>query len=335
MDKRIIFAVAGSGKTTYIINQLDLVNNALIVTYTTNNVENIRNSIIRKFGYFPNNIKLLTYFTFIHSFCFKPFLVGTYKTKGLYYKPNGNLYAKNDDKYISTGNRLYSNRISKFLEEKNVLQDVNERLAKYYKSVFIDEVQDFAGNDFNFLKSIAKTNINILMIGDFYQHTFDTSRDGSVNKTLHDDFVKYQAKFEEMGLTKDITTLNKSYRCSPTICKFITDKIGINIDSHRADNVSIHIIDTKEAAMEVMNNNEIIKLFYQKHYDFNCFSKNWGECKGEDKYDNVCVVLNKTTQDNFSKDTLRALPSQTKNKLYVACSRAKKDLYIFPEKILK
>lgn len=335
MDKRVIFAVAGSGKTTYIINQLDLVKNSLIVTYTNNNVENIRNSIIKKFGYFPNNIKLLSYFSFLHSFCFRPFLSGTYKTKGIFYAPNSNRFAKNDDKYISKGNRLYSNRIPKFLEEKNVLEDINGRLSKYFASLYIDEIQDFAGHDFNFLKSIAKANINILMVGDFYQHTFDTSRDGSVNKSLHDDFTKYQKKFSEMGLILDTVTLNKSHRCSPTICNFITDKIGISIDSHREDQVNIHIIETNDEARSILDDNEIVKLFYQKHYTFNCHSKNWGDCKGEDKYDKVCVVLNKTTHEHFVKNSLKELPAQTRNKLYVACSRAKSDLYFFSEKTIK
>jgi DNA helicase-2/ATP-dependent DNA helicase PcrA len=118
MDKRVIFAVAGSGKTTYIINQLDLINNSLIITHTTSNIDNIRNSIIRKWGYFPSNIKLMSYFSFLHSFCFKPFLAISHKTRGLHYIPNANKFAKNDDRYISKGNRLYSNRVAKFLEEK-------------------------------------------------------------------------------------------------------------------------------------------------------------------------------------------------------------------------
>ena len=29
---------------------------------------------------------------------------------------------------------------------------INERLEKYYTNLFIDEIQDFGGHDFNFLK---------------------------------------------------------------------------------------------------------------------------------------------------------------------------------------
>lgn len=335
MDKRVIFAVAGSGKTTYIISKLSLDENALIITYTNNNLQNIRNAIIRKWGYIPANIKLTSYFSFLHSFCFKPFLSSKYKTKGIYFSPNTNLYARGDDRYISKGNRLYSNRISKFIEEKDILSDVNNRLSKYYASLYIDEVQDFAGNDFNFLKSITQSDINTLMVGDFYQHTFDTSRDGLVNKKLHDDLNKYQKNFSDMGFALDTTTLNKSYRCSPTVCKFITEQIGINIESHRIDEVGIKVVELTQEALSILSNNEIVKLFYQKHYEFNCHSKNWGDCKGEDRYNDVCIILNKKTHDHFVKGNLKELPAQTKNKLYVACSRARGNLYFISEMSIK
>lgn len=41
MDKRVIFAVAGSGKTTYIVNELSLEKRSLILTYTDGNYDNI------------------------------------------------------------------------------------------------------------------------------------------------------------------------------------------------------------------------------------------------------------------------------------------------------
>src|SRR5690349_14321215 len=99
MDKRVIFAVAGSGKTTLIINQLTLDNRSLIVTYTNNNVENLRQSIITKFGYFPPNITLLPYFTFLYSFCYQPFLSYKHKTKGITYERNPNKYANSKDRH--------------------------------------------------------------------------------------------------------------------------------------------------------------------------------------------------------------------------------------------
>ena len=59
--------------------------------------------------------------------------------------------------------------------------------------------------------------------------------------------------------------------------------------------------------------------------------KNWGETKGEDKYMDVCVLLNKATSKRMSSGTLSELAQLTKNKLYVAITRAKGNVYIFDE----
>jgi len=335
MDKRIIFAVAGSGKTTYILDQLNLVDSSLIITYTNNNYENIRQRIISKWGFIPNNIKLLTYFSFLHSFCFKPLLGHRYKTNGILFDHNKNLFATGDARFISSGNRLYSNRVAKFFDEKGILKEINDRISKYYKALYIDEVQDFGGHDFNFLKSFCKASVNMLMVGDFYQHTFDTSRDGKVNNKLHDDFQKYQKEFIKMGLKPDTTTLGKSYRCSPEICDFITNNLGIKIESHRNDRSEIRIIEDPDEAKTILEDVSIIKLFYQQHYIYNCFSRNWGDSKGEDRYRDVCVVMNKKSYQFFQKNRLYELPPQTKNKLYVACSRPKGDLLILSDQLLK
>lgn len=138
-----------------------------------------------------------------------------------------------------------------------------------------------------------------------------------------------------MGMTVDTKTLNKSYRCSPTICDFVTDSLGIEILSHRKDGVRIVTVTDQEFADRVFENDDIIKLFYQEGYKYPCYSKNWGETKGEDKYHDVCVVLNNTTEANFKNNTLSYLNPMTKNKLYVAITRAKGDLYFISEKMFK
>lgn len=55
-NKKVINAVAGSGKTTLIIDRLDLKKKTLILTYTTENQNHLKKKIIQKFGSFPNNI---------------------------------------------------------------------------------------------------------------------------------------------------------------------------------------------------------------------------------------------------------------------------------------
>lgn len=335
MDKRVIFAVAGSGKTTHILNQLTLDKKSLIITYTNNNIKNLKSGIIKKFGLFPDNITLLPYFTFLYSFCFRPLLSYNIKTKGINYKPNLNRFANQNkpEYYIDNNRRLYSNRISKLIEMCNEIPNVKARLEKYFDNLYIDEIQDFGGNDFNFLKHLTSSNINILVVGDFHQHTFDTSRDGNVNRTIHNEVDNYISLFDKMGLTIDIETLDKSWRCSPNVCEFISNNLGIDIKSHKQEETTVALIEDQKQALKIFNDDDIVKLFYQEHYKYNCFSRNWGDSKGENHYQDICVVLNKTTFDKI--DDLSTLKAMTKNKLYVACSRANRNLFLVSYKLLK
>ena len=83
MDRRLIQSVAGSGKTSYLIDRLNLKRRFLLVTYTINNTEHLKNCIIRKFGYLPNNITVYTYFEFLLAVCYRPFLADTIGAKGI------------------------------------------------------------------------------------------------------------------------------------------------------------------------------------------------------------------------------------------------------------
>ena len=87
MDKKVIFAVAGSGKTTYIIDSLTQDKRSLIVTYTVGNYNNLCSKISAKFsGVWPENIWVMSYFTFLYRFCYKPFLSDIVKARGILYE---------------------------------------------------------------------------------------------------------------------------------------------------------------------------------------------------------------------------------------------------------
>ena len=329
MDKRIILAVAGSGKTTYLVEQVPSDKRSLILTYTTSNIKNLRDMIISQFGGFPKNIRLQTYFTFLYSFCIQPFLMDEYKLKGLLYKQNPIIKAIGDRRYLTINNRLYFNRAAKFIEAKGLYSEINKRLEKYYQYLFIDEIQDFAGHDFNLLEYISCSNINTLYVGDFFQHTFDTSRDGNVRKSLYKNYEDYKNNFEKLNFFVDEKTLVKSRRCSPQVCKYIRDNLNINIESHRDNKTEVKYIDNKQEIDNIIKDDDIIKLFYQEHYLYKCKTKNWGGSKGENIYDDICVVLNANTLKYFMKNKLKELPQQTLNKLYVAISRAHGNVYSY------
>ncbi|PKL23853.1 MAG: DNA helicase UvrD [Spirochaetae bacterium HGW-Spirochaetae-3] len=335
MDKRVIFAVAGSGKTKTIIDILSIDKRYLIITYTNANHTSIINRIYNRFGYLPQNITVTTYYAFLYSFCYRPFLFFDFRCHGINYKSPNNRYASGIDRYIDNNHRLYSNRLSKFIIEKASALEIKKRIARYYDYLLLDEIQDFGGHDFNFLTQISDANINMLFVGDFFQHTFDTSRDGNVNSSLHEDYTAFKNRFRKMGLSVDETALIKSHRCSPTVCDFITKNIGIELYSHRLDETAItELIDTADI-MDIYHNNNIVKLFFNQHYTYACYSRNWGDCKGEDQFSDVCVVLNETTQKHFKNNKLTNLASLTKNKLYVAITRSRGNVYLVSETALK
>lgn len=339
MDKRVVLSVAGSGKTSYIIDALDLETSVLILTYTDNNLKNITDRVIRKFGSMPRNITVMSYFKFLYSFCYKPLLSVKRELNGLYWEmpPHWTSRLKRSDPryYFHSSNRVYHNRLAKLFGVQKIESEISTRVNKYFNVLYIDEVQDFGGHDFNFIMNLSKYITNMILVGDFFQHTYDTSRDGVVNKNLYSDVSNYISKMKVNGFTIDDTMLSNSYRCSPTVCRFITENLEIEISSHQGqDTVVREVTDMTEIEQMVLNS-AMMKLFYQNHAKYDMSSMNWGSSKGLDDFVDICVVLNPTTYRHFRSKNLCDLNPQTRNKLYVACTRANRHLYFIEEAKLK
>ncbi len=234
MDKRVVFAVAGSGKTSHIVDGLSTDKRSLIVTYTTNNYENLRKKISKRFeGMWPTNITLMTYYSYLYNFCYKPFLADSIRARGVLFDQK--IIAEEQSRkrtmnstqkafYMSNGRYFYNNRLAFFIDN-HLMDEVRERTVKYFDEFIIDEVQDIAGRDFNFLEKLMETDMNMLFVGDFYQHTFDTSRDGATNKNLFKDKTAYEARFTSGGLLSDKKTLTNSWRCSQNVCNYIRNNL--------------------------------------------------------------------------------------------------------------
>jgi len=297
MDQRVILAVAGSGKTTYIVESIDPSKSSLVLTYTENNQRNLRNRIIRQLGGIPEGTRVYTYFSFLYSFCLRPLCGDMYEIKGINFDnpPDFTRRIKRNDlrHYVDSHGRIYSSRIASFLFNSDLIGDVKERVGKYFKCIYVDEVQDFAGYDFNLITQLTAGNTDSVLVGDFFQHTYDTSRDGTMNKGLHDDHETYKKKFESLGFKIDEVTLSRSYRCTPVTCEFVSNNLEIGIESH-LDNASLlKFVNDENWAEAIFYQERTVKLFYQSHLKYPCFSDNWGASKGVDDYDSVCVVLNK------------------------------------------
>lgn len=337
MDKSVVFAVAGSGKTTRLVTALDETRRFLLVTYTEANHENLCAKVIERFGYLPPNIATYTYFSFLHSFCYRPFLRSQKDTRGITFNAPARFpaYSLTDDRrYMSPNRWLYANRLAKFIEQAGLIGAVVARIEKYFDVFFVDEVQDFGGHDFNFLLAISAAQVNMSFVGDFYQHTFDTSRDGNVNANLHDNYDAYKKKFERARLKVDTDSLKRSRRCSKSVCDFISERIGIDIQAHDERTSAVRFQDDPAAVAAIFRDPGTVKLFYKEHHKYGCYSQNWGASKGMDRFEDVCVVLNPGNVRAWKAGSFCNINPETRNKLYVACSRARGNLTFVPESLL-
>jgi hypothetical protein len=129
------------------------------------------------------------------------------------------------------------------------------------------------------------------------------------------------------------TRLAPSRRCAPAICHFIRDRIGVHIETHSEREARVLFIDDPDGADLIHARADVVNLFYQKHARYGCRSQTWGGSKGEDHYDEVCVALNDTTLKAYRKGGTMEPAGITRNKLYVALSRSRGNVYLVPEKL--
>ena len=128
VKNKLFIAGAGCGKTTFIIeNALKIKDKkVLITTYTDNNECSIKNKIIEKNGFIPNNIKVQTWFSFLIQHGAKPYLACWFKDidniNGLSfvqgYNKNHPAYinkAQSKNRYFSKDNKIYSIVLSEFV----------------------------------------------------------------------------------------------------------------------------------------------------------------------------------------------------------------------------
>ena len=336
-NKKLIHAVAGSGKTRFIVENIEPSERNLIITYTENNQKVLKQRLIRRFDKIPDNTHIFGVFEFLYSFCLVPYL--NYRPKGINF--NYEKKSKFDNNSIDKNGRIIHNQLSHALldgvlkyNKKTIEFNLSylDRIDKFFDNIFVDECQDFESYDFDWMLSLSKLDATVYLLGDFYQKTYSTSLLGNKGKGIHSDINKWFKKIDESGFEVDKTSLSSSHRCPYEICKFINENLGINITSSRSTDCmgEIKLLENSDDIDSVMRDETTMKLFYQKSSQYECISMNWGESKGGE-FNNVCVVLNKGTWERYKTNTLSNLAPSTKAKFYVACTRTLGKLWFIPE----
>ena len=349
MDKKIMLAVAGAGKTYEICHNINQNHRNFILAYTNQNIKNIKKEIIDKFKKIPEETKILTFDSFLYRFFIKPyeslifdyFLVQRYETKGvdILYIPEpasknkryNNRYKKKDniEHYINYINKkYYCSRIPELiLNVKDLFDTAMNNINNYYDYIYIDEIQDFRREYYKVLEKIIKSCNNIVMVGDYWQHSVNGQNNSGIpfKDTTYQEYIN---KLEKMYLTVDDSTLKKSRRCSKNVCDFVKKKLNIDITaSDETKNGNVIFINKDEDVKRILENNEIVKLLNKNSKDYTFKAINWGYSKG-DTYKDICVILTDGYK-NLEKENFILKQSQIEiNRLYVALTRAERNVYI-------
>ena len=365
MDKQIILAVAGAGKTYYICHEIDPQKRNLILAFTHENIHNIKDELIDAWGQIPKLTTVMTFDSFVYRYFICPyeptiashFGKDHFRSKGIttidppsrIIKRNGrnipNPKYRNKDQlehYISSGDQYYCSSISELVMvvkkgRKSLLKRAATRLNLFYARIFIDEFQDFREHDYDLIVGLSNILNSVLLVGDYYQHSVSaTNNSGKPFKNKRSDvtYVDFVAELKRQKFDVDEITLNKSRRCSNDICGFIKEKLQINIESAELNTGKVKWI-TDDQVEAILQNPGILKLVYQEASNYSFDAMNWSYSKG-DTVDAVCVILTEKFENlDMDEFSLAGIPIPTINKLYVAMTRSKGDLFLIKASIFK
>lgn len=280
----------------------------------------------KQYGEIPEKTKIMTFHSFIYQFFILPykptisrvFEADVSKVKGISldeppqqykgnrynyeYIPKDKIehYTKKDKWYCSCMTELICNTKKEKLLERGI-----KNLYMFFDKIYIDEFQDFREHDYEFLEKILKKFNEILAVGDYYQHSVNGKNNlGKPFKNINYD--KYFEKMKKLKIEVDDKSLSTSRRCPQEICDFVRKKLEINIFSDNTNKGKVIFLNSKEVT-SILENEKIKKLVLRESEKYNFNGINWGYSKG---------------------DTYNLLSVITLNKLYVALTRTKGNLYI-------
>lgn len=362
MAKRVILASAGAGKTFHICNRVEPNDRNLILAYTHENINNICRELIDAFGQIPSKTQIMTFDSFLNQHCICPyfpiittrFKVNRFSNHGITLTappekslisngkrvPNPKYFKKDEWKhYINDDGQLYLSRLSELVlvssnRNNKLVARIIERLNKFFDNVLIDEFQDYRGHDFDLIIQISRKISNIILVGDYYQHSIIAKNNSGKpfkSKARDVSYQEFCTLMKRYEFEVDELSLCCSRRCSLSVCEFINQKLGIPIMSADINQGFIKWADSNEIE-DLLENDSIMKLIWSESDKYKINSINWSKSKGN-TYKCICVILTdslkKLNDPDFSP---LKYPQSTINRLYVALTRSSGDVYLVHRK---
>lgn len=364
MAKRVILAVAGAGKTYHICHTIDPHKRNLILAFTHENIYNIQKELCDAHGHIPEQTTVSTFDSFVYHQMVLPyepsisehFACPEFVSRGICMIdpppktirnskgrpfPNPKYKAKDNlAHYVTLKGQYYCATISELVlqvrkNRESLVKRIAERLNLFYDCVLIDEFQDFREYDYELIMALSKYLNNVVLVGDYHQHSVSaTNNSGKPFKNRSNDvsYDSFVAELQQSGFEVDLTTLEKSRRCSAEVCDYVRAKLRVNIMSVGDHNGSVLWVDDP---ISVLDDDHITKLVFQEAANYTFPALNWSYSKG-DTVNAACVILTDGL-DNLDSDKFNPerVKTSTLNKLYVAMTRSRGDLYLMKSSTFK
>lgn len=345
----IIMAAAGAGKTHDICKEV--IENAkitnkkiLITTYTNKGIESIEKEYKKQNnGVIDKNVVILSWFQFLLRELVKPYQSSILKGINIinsidfnhqygYINFNSRGTPKH---YILSNNNILSNTVSEFAidSNKNSNSKVIQRLENIYSYIYIDEIQDLAGEDIEILDLLFNSKMSVQCVGDVKQSTY-TTYNAKKNKTvtgIH--FIDYFKELEKNGIIT-LKFNNKTRRFGTEICEFsnsiFDDNNKIESDTiYNKENQGVYLLNKKdfEDYFKIYKP-QVLKFDARTKIDYD--SLNFGQCKGM-TFDRVAIFPNKKYKEFLQKGTSLDAPC----KYYVSATRAKYSIVFVVERLFE
>lgn len=339
LNNEIIIAAAGSGKSTQLVEKALHYNNKqiLITTFTIDNTKEIEKKFFKKIGYIPKNVVVQTWYSFLLRECVRPYQNFLYDKKRIesiaFVNGQSTQYiAKKDieNYYFRDGKYIYTDKICDFIIEVNSRSNglVIERLENIYDIIMIDEVQDLAGADLDFLYLLLHSKIHSIIVGDNRQATYFTNNSRKNKKYKGETIFELFRKWENEGLCL-IEYETECFRCNQLICD-IADSLypdmpkTISKNTKRTGHDGVFYIRSSEVD-EYVRKFSPVALRYDKrtkNIPETLSPINFGKSKGL-TFDRVLIYPNGPIRKFLEGDYEAVSSPKTKAGLYVAITRAR------------
>lgn len=349
LNNIVIMAAAGAGKTHDICKEV--IENAkttnkkiLITTYTNKGIESIEKEYKKQNnGVIDKNVVVLSWFQFLLRELVKPYqssilnkinIINSIDFNHQYGYINFN--SRGTPKHYMFTNNILSNTVSEFAIDSNIKSNnkVMQRLEEIYSHIYIDEIQDLAGEDIEILNLFFNSKIQIQCVGDVKQSTYTTYNAKKNKKITGIHLIDFFKELERKGI---LTLLfnNKTRRFGREICEFsnsICNDKNNRIESYqiyKEKNQGVYLLDKKDFENYFkIYKPTILKFDARTKTDYN--SLNFGQCKGM-TFDRVAIFPNKKYKEFLQKGTSLDSPC----KYYVSATRAKYSIVFVVEKLFE